>query len=48
MLVLAFAGAEHQFANGFAWIFPVLENQLHLLGDGHFDAVLAGKAQSSA
>ena len=46
--VLVFAGPEHQVADGFAGVFAFVEDQLHLLGDGHFDAVLAGEAEGGA
>ena len=47
-LVLAPAWPKHEFADGFARIFPLLEDQFHLLGDGHFDVVFAGEAQCGA
>ena len=46
MFVLA--GAEHEFSDGFAGILAVVEDQFHLLGDGHFDVVLAGEAEGGA
>ena len=46
--VLFLAGPQHQRANGFAWVLALVQNQLHLLGDGHFDAVLAGEAERGA
>ncbi len=45
-LALFFARAEHQGADGFAGVLAFVEDQLHLLGDGHFKAVLAGEAES--
>ena len=46
--MLVFAGAEHEVLDGFAGVFAFVEDQLHLLGDGHFDAVAAGEAESGA
>src|ERR1017187_3104309 len=40
-LVLILAGAEHQGFDRFVGILAFVEDQLHLLGNGHFDAVLA-------
>jgi hypothetical protein len=45
LLVFFLAGAEHEIADGFARIFAFVEDQLHLLCDGHFDAMLAGEAE---
>jgi hypothetical protein len=47
-LCVRVAGAEHEVADGFAGVFAFVEDQLHLLGDGHFDAVLAGEAERGA
>ena len=38
-LEFVFAGAQHQIADGFARVFAFVQDQLHLLGDGHFDAL---------
>ena len=46
--MFAFTGAEHEILDGFAWVFAFVEDQLHLLGDGHLDLVPAGKAQRGA
>ena len=46
--MLVFAGAEHEGFDGFAGVFAFVEDQLHLLGDGHFDVVLAGEAEGGA
>ena len=43
-LLLVFAGAQHEVADGFAGVFAFVEDQFHLLGDGHFDFSLAGEA----
>jgi len=43
--VLVPAGAEHQVLDGLAGILALFENQFHLLGDGHLDPPLAGKAE---
>ncbi len=47
-LVLVLPGAEHQVLDGFAGVFAFVEDELHLLGDGHFDVVLAGEAEGGA
>lgn len=47
-LVLVLAGAEHQVPQGFAGVLALLEDELHLLGDGHLYSVLAGEAQRGA
>ena len=46
--MLVSAGAEHEGFDGFAGVFAFVEDQFHLLGDGHFDAVLAGQAEGGA
>lgn len=46
MLVLA--GTKHQVAEGLARVLPFFEDQLHLLGDRHFDAVLTREAECGA
>ena len=46
--VLFLAGPQHQRANGFAWVLALVQDQFHLLGDGHFHAVLAGEAERGA
>src|SRR6202035_4993747 len=46
--VLVLAGAQHQVLDGLAWVFAVFENQLHLLRNGHLDAMLAGQTESGA
>ena len=46
MLVLA--GAEHEGLDGFAGVFAFVEDELHLLGDGHFNRVTAGEAEGGA
>jgi hypothetical protein len=43
--VLVLAGAEHEVLDGFSWVFALVEDQLHLLGDGHLDAAAAGEAE---
>jgi hypothetical protein len=45
-LVLVLAGAEHEFADGFAGVLAVVEDKFHLLGNGHFDVVTLGEAES--
>jgi hypothetical protein len=45
--LLVFAGAEHEGADGFAGVFAFVEDELHLSGDGHFDVVFPGHAESS-
>jgi len=45
-LALFSSGAQHKGADGFAGVLAFIEDQLHLPGDGHFNAVLAGKAES--
>ena len=45
VLVLVLAGAEHEGFDGFAGVFAFVEDELHLLGDGHFDRVTAGEAE---
>ena len=42
------AGAEHELADGFAGIFSFIEDQFHLFGDRHFDAMAAGEAERGA
>ena len=37
---------QHEVFDGFAGVFAFVQDQLHLLGDGHFDAVFAGEAES--
>ena len=46
--MLVFAGAEHQFLDRFPGVFAFVEDQLHLLGDGHFDLVTACEAEGGA
>ena len=41
-LELVFSRPQHKVFDGFARVFAFVEDQLHLLGDGHFDVVLAG------
>ena len=43
-----FAGAKHEGADSFAGVFSFVEDEFHLLGDGHLNAVLAGEAKSGA
>jgi hypothetical protein len=43
-----FAGAEHEVLDGFAGVFTLVEDELHLLGDGHFDVVAPGEAEGGA
>jgi hypothetical protein len=47
-LYFVFAGAEHEGFDGFAGVLAFIEDQLHLLGDGHFYAMLAGEAEGGA
>jgi len=47
-LNLFFAGAQHQLFDGFARIFALIQDQFHLLGDGHFNAVLPGESKCGA
>ena len=44
-LVFFFARSEHEGFDSFSWILAFVEDQLHLLGDGHLDFVLAGEAE---
>src|SRR5260370_33107533 len=44
MFVLA--GAKHEVFDGLPRILAFFKNQLHLLGDGHFNPSLAGEAES--
>jgi hypothetical protein len=46
--MFVFAGAEHEVLDGFAGVFAFVEDQFHLLGDGHLDAVLVGEAEGGA
>src|SRR5215831_9101570 len=46
--MFAFAGAEHQLADGFAGVLAFFENEFHLLCNGHLDAVLAGEFEGGA
>jgi hypothetical protein len=46
--MFVFSGAEHEVLDGFAGVFALVEDELHLLGDGHFDIVPAGEAKSGA
>ena len=39
------AGAGHEFADGFFGAFVVVEDGVHLLGDGHLDGVAGGEAE---
>ncbi len=48
ILVLVLAGAQHQVLDGFARVFAVFEDELHLLGDRHLDAVLAREPERGA
>src|ERR1700722_7560332 len=41
---LAFTGAGHQFLNCFAGRFSVVQDGVHLFGDGHFDIASVGEA----
>ena len=43
--LLVFAGAGHEFADGFFGAFVVVEDGVHLFGDGHLDAVTGGEAE---
>ncbi len=47
-LMFVFAGAEHELTNGFAGVFAFVEDEFHLLGNGHFDRVTAGEAEGGA
>ena len=46
-LVFAAAGAEHQLLDRLAGVFPLFENQFHLLGNWHLDAVPARESKRS-
>ena len=46
--MFALAGAEHEFADGFAGVFSFFEDELHLFGDGHFDVALASEFECGA
>ena len=46
--LFVFAGAEHEVLNRFAGVFALVEDELHLLGDGHFDVVAAGESEGGA
>src|ERR1700694_2794284 len=41
---LAFTGAGHQFLDGFPGRFAVVQDGVHLFGDGHFDIAGLGQA----
>ena len=43
-LVLVLTGPEHQVLDRFSRVLALVENQLHLLGDGHLDAVPSRQA----
>ncbi len=43
--LLIATGAGHEVADGFAGIFVVVEDGVHLLGDGHLDAVAGGETE---
>ena len=47
-LVLLPPRPQHEVFDGFAGVFAFVEDQLHLLGDGHFDPVQAGQAEHGA
>jgi hypothetical protein len=42
--LFVFAGAGHQFADGFFGFFAVVEDCVHLFGDGHLYAITGGQA----
>jgi hypothetical protein len=48
LMLFVLARTEHQVSDGFAGIFALVEDQLHLFRNGHFDIVAAGKAESRA
>ena len=48
VLLFVFAGAEHEVLDGFAGVFALVEDELHLLGDGHLDVVAAGESEGGA
>jgi len=48
MSVFAFAGPEHEFANGFSGIFALLKDEFHLLGDGHLDTAFASELEGGS
>src|ERR1700757_1533269 len=39
------AGSGHEFTNGFFGALVVVEDRVHLFGDGHFDGVACSQAQ---
>src|SRR5882757_7838350 len=39
------AGTGHEFADGFAGILVLMEDGVHLLGDGHLDLVASGETE---
>ena len=47
-LVFVSSGAKHEIFYGFAGVFAFVEDLLHLLGDGHFNIVLACEAEGGA
>ena len=47
-LVFVFAGAKHEILDGFTRVLAVVEDQLHLLRDGHFNVMSSGEAESGA
>ena len=46
--MLVFAGTKHQSLDCFAWVLAFIEDQLHLLGNRHFNAMMPCKAQCGA